>query len=198
MFSCASTGQEKKAFNGKQRAIMSTGKCHQWPLQKDQIIQTVYFFCTYIHCVAQWSHSHLIPTHGTFPDSMIQCTLHLHKEQAPCSGSPSAHCTCTKTFFLCNEQRTPVCPCNTVGARVTVTPPCIHTVEGNPLADAAMSGEQKKMLQALEADEVVSQERLVIFEQGSLDYVKHCADIAMDVMLDKTMNKFRFSIIDND
>ncbi|KAI6038289.1 hypothetical protein EDC04DRAFT_2604118 [Pisolithus marmoratus] len=40
--------QEKKAFNGKWRAIMSTGKCHQWPLQKDQIIQTIYFSCSYM------------------------------------------------------------------------------------------------------------------------------------------------------
>ncbi|KAI6044627.1 hypothetical protein EDC04DRAFT_2599358 [Pisolithus marmoratus] len=200
-----------------------------------------------------------------FPlNSMIQCTLHLHKEQALHSGSPSAHCTCTKTFFLCNEQsmackgirhyvpynlhshghnqtlldlsnlpstpRTPVCLCNTVGTHVAVPPPCIHAVEGNPLADAeavgfrvklrfirdctelmkAMSGEQKKILQSLEADEVVSQERLslysvvivsnmqVIFEQGSLAYVEHCTDIAMDIMLDEMMNKFRFSIIDND
>ncbi|KAI6007923.1 hypothetical protein EDC04DRAFT_2907529 [Pisolithus marmoratus] len=52
----------------------------------------------------------------------------------------------------------------------------------------AVSGEQKKTLRALEADEVVLQERLVIFEQGSLDYVERCADIAMDVMLDETMN----------
>ncbi|KAI6038013.1 hypothetical protein EDC04DRAFT_2604418 [Pisolithus marmoratus] len=222
MLSCASTGQEKpeKAFNGKWRAIMSTRKCHQWPLQKDRIIRTIYFFCSY---------------------SAIQCTLHLHKEQAPRSGSPSAHCACTKTFFLCNEQRyqalrtvqpalswsqsqtlldlsnlpstprTPVRPRNTVDARVAVPPPCVHAAEGNPLVDAeavgfgvklrfirdcielmkAVSGEQKKTLWALEADEV-------IFEQGSLDYVERCTDIAMDVMLDKTMNKFGFSIIDND
>ncbi|KAI6041188.1 hypothetical protein EDC04DRAFT_2601930 [Pisolithus marmoratus] len=52
----------------------------------------------------------------------------------------------------------------------------------------AMNEEQKKTLWTLEADEVLSQERLVMFEQGSLDYVEHCTLIAMDVLADKMMN----------
>ncbi|KAI6006104.1 hypothetical protein EDD15DRAFT_2359240 [Pisolithus albus] len=48
--------------------------------------------------------------------------------------------------------------------------------------------EQKKTLRALEGDEVASQEKLVMFEQRSLDYVKRCTDIAMDVMADEMMN----------
>ncbi|KAI6137454.1 hypothetical protein EDD17DRAFT_1517339 [Pisolithus thermaeus] len=53
----------------------------------------------------------------------------------------------------------------------------------------AVNEEQKEILQTLEADEVLSQGRLVMFEQGSLDFVKHCMLTAMDVLDDKMMNK---------
>ncbi|KAI6100901.1 hypothetical protein EV401DRAFT_1894370 [Pisolithus croceorrhizus] len=54
---------------------------------------------------------------------------------------------------------------------------------------SAVNEEQKEILQTLEADEVLSQGRLVMFEQGSLDFVKHCMLTAMDVLDDKMMNK---------
>ncbi|KAI6094129.1 hypothetical protein EDD17DRAFT_1504601 [Pisolithus thermaeus] len=52
----------------------------------------------------------------------------------------------------------------------------------------AVNEEQKEILQTLEADKVLSQGRLVMFEQGSLDYVEHCMLIAMDVLDDEMMN----------
>ncbi|KAI6114443.1 hypothetical protein F5141DRAFT_1062846 [Pisolithus sp. B1] len=49
----------------------------------------------------------------------------------------------------------------------------------------AMNEEQKKILRTLEADEVLLQERIVTFEQGSLNYIEHCMLIAMDILVDE-------------
>ncbi|KAI6096384.1 hypothetical protein F5141DRAFT_1067757 [Pisolithus sp. B1] len=57
----------------------------------------------------------------------------------------------------------------------------------------AMDEEQKKMLRALEADEVVSQEKLDMFGQCELDYIEKCAEIAVEVIANDIQNMLQLA-----
>ncbi|KAI6040083.1 hypothetical protein EDC04DRAFT_2894456 [Pisolithus marmoratus] len=61
----------------------------------------------------------------------------------------------------------------------------------------AVDEEQKKMLQALEADEVDLQEKLDMFGQCELDYIEKCVEIAVEVIAND-IEECRFLTIDND
>ncbi|KAI6033535.1 hypothetical protein BKA83DRAFT_4121001 [Pisolithus microcarpus] len=114
--------------------------------------------------------------------------------------------------------RTPVHLRNTVGARgVVPPPPCIHTAEGNPVANGVVVGfgvktrfiqdcfelvkaigkEQKKILQALEANEIISQERLEMVGQCTVEYIEECMEIAIGTLANE-IEKYGFSMIDKD
>ncbi|KAI5987430.1 hypothetical protein EDC04DRAFT_2912946 [Pisolithus marmoratus] len=104
--------------------------------------------------------------------------------------------------------RTPVRLHNAVGARGIVPTPHVHAAEGNPLASAVTVGfavktrfiqdclelvkvveeEQKKILRALEADEIISQERLEMFGRRAIDYVDKCAEIAVEALANEIEN----------
>ncbi|KAI6017033.1 hypothetical protein EDC04DRAFT_2902806 [Pisolithus marmoratus] len=57
--------------------------------------------------------------------------------------------------------------------------------------------EQKKILWALEADEIISQERLEMFGRCAIDYVDKCMEIAVEALANE-IEKYGFSIIDKD
>ncbi|KAI5996409.1 hypothetical protein EDD15DRAFT_2365257 [Pisolithus albus] len=52
----------------------------------------------------------------------------------------------------------------------------------------AVDEEHKKMLRALEADEVVPQEKLDMFGQRELDYIEKCVEIAVEVIANDIQN----------
>ncbi|KAI6045921.1 hypothetical protein EDC04DRAFT_2888509 [Pisolithus marmoratus] len=57
----------------------------------------------------------------------------------------------------------------------------------------AMDEEQKEMLWALEADEVVLQEKLDMFGQHKLDYIEKCAEIAVEVIANDIQNMLQLA-----
>ncbi|KAI5985677.1 hypothetical protein EDC04DRAFT_2913671 [Pisolithus marmoratus] len=128
-----------------------------------------------------------------------------------CSHGPDQ--TLLDLSTLPSTPRTPVHPYNAVGARAAVPAPRIQAAEGNPLANAqavgfgiklrfvqdcfelakAMDEEQKEMLRALEADEVVSQEKLDMFGQHELDYIEKCVEIAVEVIANNIQNMLQLA-----
>ncbi|KAI6038224.1 hypothetical protein EDC04DRAFT_2604214 [Pisolithus marmoratus] len=57
--------------------------------------------------------------------------------------------------------------------------------------------EQKKILWALEADEIISQERLEMFGRHAINYIDKCMEIAVEALANG-IEKYGFSIIDKD
>ncbi|KAI6044170.1 hypothetical protein EDC04DRAFT_2599744 [Pisolithus marmoratus] len=57
--------------------------------------------------------------------------------------------------------------------------------------------EQKKILRALEADEIISQERLEMFGRRAIDYVDKCAEIAVEALANEIENLWITEALDD-